>query len=155
MVIRTRILLLLGIALAAAPLSAANRLDQNGNRFELKDLKGQITVLDFAASWCDPCWKALPYLQELAASQPGLKILVLSEDNRAAGRDKLVKKLGLTMPVIWDEGHAWAKVFEPKGMPTTLILDKDGEVIYRHEGFSPEKWQEFLDKLNFVQTSGS
>jgi len=139
------------LALAAGSLFAANRQDQHGKDFSLDDLKGQVTVIDFAASWCKPCWQALPYLQELTESQPELRILVLSEDNRVAGRDKLVKKLGLTMPVLWDEDHAWADVFKPKGMPTTLILDENGAVLYRHEGFSTEKWQDFLAQLKAIR----
>jgi len=128
-------------------LGPAETLDQQGRSHDPAKPGAELTVLDFAASWCKPCWKALPKLQELAKQQPELNILVLSQDERVAGRDRLVKRLGLTVPVVWDQGHQWARRYEPEGMPATMIVDAKGEVLYRHKGSNPKDWQTFLNKL--------
>jgi len=135
------------LALALLIPAPKQTVDQYGKTHAVAELQGQVTVIDFAASWCKPCWKALPHVEALAKEFPDLKVLVISEDDQRAGRDKLVKKLNLSVPVIWDDGHVWAETFQPKGMPTTLILDKDGSVLYRHEGYSEAKWQEFRAHL--------
>ena len=110
-----------------------------------------ITVIDFAASWCKPCWNALPHLQRFSEAFPQIRVLVLSEDNSSAGRDLLVSKLNLTMPVIWDKDHRWAEKYQPKGMPTTMIVDENGKVLYDHVGFSPQKWAQFKTRLHQIQ----
>ena len=128
--------------------SPAETIDQFGKAHAPDQQRSGYTVIDFAASWCQPCWKALPHLERLHKELPDLRILVISEDKEVAGRDKLVKRLGLTMPVIWDQGHVWARRYEPKGMPTTMILDPSGTVVYSHTGYSAKDWKTFLTKLN-------
>ena len=127
-------------------LMAGPAVDQFGNKHELINTSG-YTVLDFAASWCKPCWKALPHLQEFANANPNIKVVVVSVDDTENGRDMLVKKLKLTMPVVWDEGHKIAETYNPPGMPTTMILDKDGKIVYSHVGFSTGKWAKFRETL--------
>lgn len=139
-------LMLIFLAVGGGPTS-----DQHG-KIHLPDQPGEaLTILDFAASWCKPCWKALPRLQKLAEQRPGLNILVISQDSEAAGRDKLVKKLGLTMPVIWDQGHVWAQKYQPKAMPTTMIVDKSGKILYSHGGSSAKDQKQFLEALERIE----
>lgn len=126
--------LVLGATLTAGP-------DQYGKQHEFKEMNGGYTVLDFAASWCKPCWKALPHVEALAAEMKDVRVLVICQDKKVTGRDRLVEKLNLTVPVIWDKDHAWAEHFAPPGMPTTMILSPTGEVIYRQVGYSPKSWQ--------------
>ena len=118
--------------------------DQNGLGYELNRLGEGLTILDFAASWCGPCWKALPKMEAFAKQRPDLRIWIVSEDETPAGRDQLVKKLGLTLPVIWDKDHRWAEKLDPAGMPSTMILDGYGNVVYQHTGYNKSKWQLFL-----------
>ena len=122
-------------------------LDQNGTEYDLHNLGKGYTIVDFAASWCKPCWKVLPKLEAFARANPDLRVLVISVDTDRAGRDRLVQKLGLTMPVLWDEHHRWAEALEPPGMPTTLILDEKGAVVYRHTGSSTRSWRQFTKKV--------
>lgn len=126
------------------------RLDQFGVAHRLDRPEANWTVVDFSASWCKPCWRALPQVAALKRSHPDLRVVVVSEDKRVKGRDLLVSKLGLTLPVIWDQDHVLAKHFKPAGMPATMILNRQGEVVYRHTGYSPQIWSEFLLRLNQI-----
>ncbi len=123
-------------------------IDQNGRAHELgpRSYEG-VTVLDFAASWCDPCWKVLPKLQKLARAMPKVRFIVISEDEKPEGRDELARGLKLELPVVWDSGHKLAERLGPKGMPATFVLDSKGKVIYRHTGASDKKWTEFVEFL--------
>ncbi len=137
---------LLGLALLAGPVAAAE-LDQHGKAHPLDGSSGRYTVVDFAASWCQPCIRSLPELELLAASYPQFDFVVISVDDLVAGRDRLVEQLGLTLPVLWDQDYRLAERFKPKAMPATLIVDPAGEVIYRHTGYNTKVWRELIDQL--------
>ncbi|MEO2197040.1 MAG: thioredoxin domain-containing protein, partial [bacterium] len=77
-------LAVLMLVVMAAP--SAAQTDQHGASYEL-DRPGRITVVDFAASWCVPCWKSLPHVEALAHSYPDIQFLVVSVDDREDGRD--------------------------------------------------------------------
>jgi thiol-disulfide isomerase/thioredoxin len=111
----------------------------------LEQAEGYV-ILDFAASWCKPCYRALPHLQAFAESHPKFSVLVISEDKDARSRDKMIRDLKLNLPVLWDSDHAIAERFNPKGFPATYILNKKGEVVYDHIGFNAKLWEDFVEK---------
>jgi thiol-disulfide isomerase/thioredoxin len=131
----------LGVLLFAGVVAAADapETDQFGKPQDLGQGPG-VTVVDFAASWCEPCWKTLPRLQEMAQEMPSIRFVVVDVDEKVEGRDELVKRLGLTMPVVWDAQQRLAEHFQPEGMPATFVLDGGGKVLYKHVGSDPKDW---------------
>jgi peroxiredoxin len=119
-------------------------IDQNGKTYDFTQPPARITVVDFAAAWCVPCWRSLQRLQELAARMPEVEFLVVSVDDKVDGRDQLVSRINLTLPVIWDENHSLAEQFALQGMPATFVLDAEGSVIYQHLGYDQDLWNEFV-----------
>lgn len=137
--------ILVSLSLFAAPVSP---LDQKQQPFDfdafIAEGKGYV-IVDFAASWCKPCYRALPKLQDFADSHPEFRVLVVSEDEEESGRNKIVSDLGLRLPVIWDNQHQLAERFSPKGFPATYILNASGDVVYQHIGYTAKTWQEFVE----------
>jgi thiol-disulfide isomerase/thioredoxin len=131
------------VPLAAEP-SPAEPTDQHGRSHAWRGAAGQVTVLDFAASWCAPCWRTLPRLQELADRHPEVRFLVVSVDSDPAGRDRLVGELKLRLPVLWDGERRIVEHFQPGAMPATVVLAADGEVLRRFEGSDPRAWRELV-----------
>lgn len=127
----------------------AEPVDQNGVAQQWKGASGRLTVIDFAASWCRPCWGVLPKLDAYAHDHPAIRVIVIDVDDAVAGRDALVDKLGLTVPVLWDAEHEIARHYEPSGMPATFVLDPEGNIVYSHVGSSQKEWDRltaFLDE---------
>ena len=143
---RRLILVLSAILVAGAslPLGAEKLLDQFGNSHELTRAESH-TVVDFAAAWCEPCYRALPELETLAGLHPEIHFLVVSVDESQAGRDRLIEALDLRLPVIWDGDHSLVEGFRPKGFPATYVLDSVGKVVYKHFGYSKRKWRALVD----------
>lgn len=110
------------------------------------------TVVDFAASWCEPCYDALPRLSALAGEHPEVRFLVVSVDDDVEGRDRLVEDLDLGLPVIWDENHGMIERFRPKGFPATYVLNAAGEVVYHHVGYNKKKWRAFVDVVTRLES---
>ncbi|MCP3964496.1 MAG: TlpA family protein disulfide reductase [bacterium] len=121
--------------------------DQFGAHHDLHQA-GAYTVVEFAASWCEPCYRTLPRFQELSAEYPEVRFLVVSVDDEVAGRDRLVADLELRLPVIWDEGQVLIERFAPRGFPATYVLDAAGEVVHRHAGTSKKKWRALVEFLS-------
>ena len=131
----------------AAPSSAGRESraeDQNGETHVWRAPLPELTVFDFAASWCAPCRFTLPMLEGFSREFPEVRILVVSVDDEVSGRDDLVNSLDLTLPVVWDAGYEIAEHFQPDAMPSTFVVDTDGKVIYRHGGSAEESWNEFV-----------
>lgn len=126
---------------AARSEPAASALDQHGNAHAWQGATGQLTLLEFSASWCAPCRHTLPRLQALARRHPDLRVLAVSVDERRQGRDELVAALGLSLPMLWDEGHRIAEHYAPQAMPATLLISPAGQVLHTALGSSLDDWE--------------
>jgi thiol-disulfide isomerase/thioredoxin len=139
-----RLLLCALLALAGGLAAETRPLDQYGRGHAWRGATGQLTVVDFAASWCAPCRRTLPRLEAFAREHPAVRVLVVSVDERRQGRDELVASLHLTLPVIWDEDHAIARHYQPPAMPTTYVLSPQGEILHTSEGSGRKEWEDLV-----------
>lgn len=104
--------------------------DLEGQRVSLAKLKGSVVVLDFWASWCGPCVAALPRLDKIRQEYAGRGLKVYAV-NLKEGRDqarKFMSDKNLRLPVLLDVEGAVAKLYGVEGIPTTVIIGKDGVV---------------------------
>jgi thiol-disulfide isomerase/thioredoxin len=102
-------------------------------------LKGKIVVVDFWASWCGPCAKSFPVLDELQKKYAGrLVVLGVSVDDKASNMESFLKKRPVSFTVVRDAEQKLAAAAEPATMPTSFILDGEGKVRFLHNGFHGE-----------------
>jgi cytochrome c biogenesis protein CcmG, thiol:disulfide interchange protein DsbE len=99
--------------------------------------KGKVQIVDFWATWCEPCKKSFPKLQELYTKYKGqMEILAISEDDENNGlKDFGDAHGGAKFPLLWDNGKAIAGKWQPRSMPATFIVDKAGVVKFVHLGY--------------------
>lgn len=124
--------------LGPAPTSfTLKRIDGQGS-FTLSAQKGKVVLIDFWATWCEPCKKAIPKLQELYAKYQAQGLVVVgvsmndaSETNEAKS---LLGTLGAKYPNLID-GKAAFGSFNLTAMPTTELLDRTGAIRYTHAGY--------------------
>jgi cytochrome c biogenesis protein CcmG, thiol:disulfide interchange protein DsbE len=108
-----------------------------GKRLSFADLKGKVVVLDFWATWCTPCIAALPALQRLAkemAGQPFVLVSLSGDEDGARLRDFLAKHPA-AWPQVWDQKKEASQQFQVTALPTYLVLDPEGRVLWRHTGW--------------------
>lgn len=109
----------------------------------LKDLKGKVVFLDFWATWCPPCKKALPHTQELSARKDAkgddAKLVVLALDLREdkAKVEKFLTDNKYDFHTLLDAKGAAAEAYGVKGIPTFVVINKDGTVAWIGVGFGP------------------
>jgi cytochrome c biogenesis protein CcmG/thiol:disulfide interchange protein DsbE len=118
----------------AAPDFAMKSLD--GKTVRLSDFRGKAVLLNFWATWCEPCKIEMPWFVELQKSygQNGLQVLGVAMDD-ASKEDiaKFAKEMGVNYPVLVDNESIREEVGNSYGgvqfLPTTLYIDRDGKVV--------------------------
>jgi len=120
--------------------------DLDGQTWSLKSLKGKVVVVNFWATWCPPCRKELPDLQELSRKfkDQGLVILAISDEEEAKVRP-FVRLHGLTYPVLLDHGGGVARQFAVDGIPKSFVYDRDGKLVAQAIDMRTQK--QFLEML--------
>jgi thiol-disulfide isomerase/thioredoxin len=124
--------------------------DADGNRRTLAEFKGKVVLVDVWATWCPPCRKSLPEVAELQkAGGDRYVVLPISVDRGGWGDVKPFlaqnPQLGLTA-YLPDGGMALTAFGEIRGIPTTLIIDREGRLVHRWSGYSEGKAKRALDE---------
>ena len=111
---------------------------QGGGSVDLSAYKGKIVVVDFWASWCEPCKVEHPALNKLQAKykDKGLVVLGVNLDENKADALTFLKDHPVSLELVHDGAKkALTEKLEIEVMPTSFILDKTGKIAVRHEGF--------------------
>jgi peroxiredoxin len=103
----------------------------------MSSLAGQVVIVDFWGTFCDPCKKSFPKLQELYAKYKGngLTVVGISEDDEKDGIAAFGGSYGAKFPLVWDETKSVAGKWNPGSMPATFIVDRKGVVRFFHHGY--------------------
>ncbi len=114
-----------------------------GSRASLGDSSGKVRIVDFWATWCEPCRESFPAYQKLQEKHgDDLVIIGLSVDDEPDGIKAFAKDTGVKFVLAWDEGQQISARYEPPTMPTSYLVDKKGIVRNVHAGFRAGDEQE-------------
>ena len=121
-----------------APSFSAPSLTGEGT-VELSDHRGKIVYLDFWASWCVPCLKAVPAIEELRKELPAsaFQVIAVNLDRDLDKARSFLAKHSVGYPSATDPEGRVPEAFGLETMPTSYIIDRDGVVRHIHEGFRP------------------
>jgi len=132
---------------AAAPNFVLN--SSSGKPVSLSDLKGQVVLINFWASWCGPCRQEMPILDQLYRSYQaaGFTLLGVNVEPNAADADKFLKDTPVSFPILFDPKSTVSNLYQVSGMPSTIIVDRDGRIRYVHHGYKPGDEGEYLNQI--------
>lgn len=121
----------------------------DGRRVRLSELKGKVVMIDFWATWCAPCTKSAPTLLKLYEKykEKGFEILYVSVDDKADFYKiaPYAKERNLLFPVLFDEGVK--EKYKVESFPTTLFIDREGQVRFRDAGFTEDETPRLLQAV--------
>ncbi len=115
----------------------------------LSDLRGKIVVINFWATWCEPCKVEMPFFEELySSSQKKLEILAVNFDEPSQQVQQFAEEYQLSFPILLDPGGNVQNLYRVRGYPTTFMLDEEGIVRYHHIGLITEgQLDQYLSEL--------
>ncbi len=107
-----------------------------GSRASLASEAGKVVIVDFWATWCDPCKESFPHYQAMLDRHGGqLAVIGVSVDEDPSGVAQFGQQTGVKFPLAWDDGQSVSRQYSPSTMPTSFVIDKNGIVRYVHAGF--------------------
>jgi thiol-disulfide isomerase/thioredoxin len=126
--------------------------DENGKVFDLGTLKGKVVFINFWATWCPPCIAEMPSinkLQEKFKDNKDIIILMVDADNNPEKSEKFMSRKNYDLKVFTPASQIPAQ-YLGNALPTTVLLNKKGEIVFRHEGgadYTNQEFIEFIEKL--------
>jgi thiol-disulfide isomerase/thioredoxin len=109
---------------------------------------GQATLVNIFASWCGPCRAEMPMLIEASAANPDITFLGIDHMDRRADGEAFVDEFGIDFATIYDIDGDVAFAVGGRGMPTTVVFDRDGRLAGRVVGeVTPTSLEELLDEV--------
>jgi len=123
--------------------------DATGKSFFTADLKGKVVFINFWASWCPPCRAEMPSLENLYQKFKGderVVFLFMNEDNDRNKAIEYLRKNQFTIPFFYAPGDVSNDIFSGT-LPTTVVLDKEGKIVLKHQGMAGYNSDDFIKQL--------
>src|SRR5262245_22516137 len=113
--------------------------DLNGKTWDLSALQGRAVLLNFWATWCEPCREEMPSLDALAQRHRGsLVVLTVNYQESEPGIRRFLERVPLALPVLLDRDGSATKAWTPRVFPTTVLIDRSGRP--RHQVVGAVDW---------------
>ena len=126
---------LVGASASVAPgFSLSSR---TGDKVSLEQLKGQVVMLNFWASWCGPCRAEMPLLEQMYKrySPLGFTLVGVNVDADSKDAEKWLAATPVTFPVLFDKESKVSQLYDVDAMPSSVFIDRKGNVRYLHRGY--------------------
>ena len=122
---------------------------RSGKNIKLSELRGQVVMLNFWASWCGPCRKEMPLLEKIHKKYKRLGFTLLGvnvEENSSAAKNYL-KDVRVTFPILFDTTNKTSKLYDVSAMPTTILIDRNGKKRFLHKGYKAGYENDYVKQI--------
>lgn len=115
----------------------------------LAEQRGKVVMLNFWASWCGPCRKEMPLLDAMAQryGEAGFVLYGVNVEEDNTDAKKLIKELGVTFPILYDTESKASSLYNVDAMPTTVVIDKKGQIRYVNRGYKAGDEDKYRDQI--------
>lgn len=120
-----------------------------GQRTSLSQYKGQVVMLNFWATWCGPCQQEMPLLDQMYKKYKpaGFTLIGVNLDKDAPPVKQLLDRKPVSFPVLLDPASQVSKAYHVDEMPSTVLIDRKGNVRFLHRGYKPGDENEYQDRI--------
>ena len=121
----------------------------NGKNIKLSELRGTVVMLNFWASWCGPCRTEMPLLDDLYQQYRdyGFTVLGVNLDESRDQADRLLEKIPVTFPVLFDPQNQTSEAYGVDAMPTTVLIDRNGVIRHHHRGYKDGYMEQYENQV--------
>ena len=138
------------LALAAGDAAPPLRLETAAGRtVDLAQLRGKAVYVDFWASWCSPCKRSCPWMNEMLAKYGvrGLEIVAVNVDRKREDAERFLAAAPAQFTVVYDASGSVPATWQVKAMPTSYLIDATGKVVFVESGFRDERKGEVEERI--------
>ena len=120
-----------------------------GESVALDKLKGRVVYVDFWASWCGPCRRSFPWLNEMQQKYGarGFTVVGVNVDKRRPDAERFLQQTPATFTIVYDEAGKTPEAYTVKGMPSSYLIDAAGKVVAIESGFRDEQKAVFEERI--------
>ena len=110
-----------------------------GVNVKLSELRGDVILLNFWASWCGPCRQEMPLLNDLHKKYKklGFSVVGVNVEENSRKAKQIVKDVGIKFPILFDTENKVSGLYDVSAMPSTVLIDRSGNMRYLHKGYKP------------------
>ncbi len=153
--VATRAAALLAVTLPAFALTTSNPAPQfslmsrAGKTVSLAQYKGQVVMINFWATWCGPCRQEMPLLESIYKQyhKAGFTLLGVNVEPDSGPVESWLKAMPVSFPILFDTKSDVSRLYAVSGMPSTIIVDRKGNVRLIHHGYKPGDENEYQDSI--------
>ena len=122
---------------------------RGGDTVSLASLKGKVVMLNFWASWCGPCRQEMPLLEQMHKrySALGFTLVGVNVDANSKDAEEWLTKTPVSFPVLFDRESKVSAMYDVKAMPSTVFIDRQGNVRALHRGYKAGDEGEYLNQI--------
>ena len=115
----------------------------------LKKYRNQVVFIDFWASWCVPCRYSFPWMNEMQEryGDEGLKVIGINVDKDKAMAQKFLERIPATFDIAYDPEGEVADLYSLKVMPSSYLIDREGNLVHAHKGFKTSDGSRMEDMI--------
>jgi peroxiredoxin len=146
------LVLMAGTAFAAdagGPAPSFTLAALTGQQAALSQYKGQVVMVNFWATWCGPCQQEMPLLDQMYKKYKpaGFTLIGVNVDKEAPAVKDLMARKPVSFPVLLDPANQVSKAYHVDEMPSSVLIDRKGEIRYIHRGYRPGDENEYQDRI--------
>ena len=115
----------------------------------LNAYKGQVVMVNFWATWCGPCQQEMPLLDQMYKKYKpaGFTLIGVNVDKEAPAVKQLLERKPVSFPVLLDPANQVSKAYHVDEMPSSVIIDRKGQIRYIHRGYKPGDENDYQDRI--------
>lgn len=140
---------------AGAPAPSLALPKAGGETVDLAKLRGQVVYVDFWASWCGPCKRSFPWMNEMARKYAGkgLAIVAINVDKKRDDADRFLRGVPAEFAVVYDPDGTTPAAWQVKSMPSSYLVDASGRVVFIENGFKEDRKAEVEERIRAALAS--
>ena len=120
-----------------------------GKPVSLADLKGQVVMINFWASWCGPCRQEFPALDEMYKKYKpmGFEMVGINVESEKADAEKFLGATPVSFPILFDPDNKVSGTYGVSAMPTTFLVDRQGRLRWQHRAYKPGDEALYIEQI--------
>jgi peroxiredoxin len=129
----------IGGAQAGKPAPDFTLRSSAGKNVRLQELRGDVVMVNFWATWCGPCREEMPILNRLHEKYraAGFTLLGVNVDDKSGNAVQMAQRLRVGYPLLHDNDKLASRQYDVSAMPMTFLIDRDGKLRFAHKGYAP------------------